>query len=146
MISVVVDTNVLVSGFVRRNTQSPTVLVIDAWRARIFVLVVSEHILDELERTFLEPYFASRLTPEQRTANITLIREEAIITPITSEVHGIATHPEDDLILATAVSAQVDYLVTGDTKLQDLGSYQGVVILSPREFLELLTAERIKKG
>jgi predicted nucleic acid-binding protein len=54
-------------------------------------------------------------------------------------VHNIATHPEDDVILATAVSAKADYLVTGDTKLQHIGMYRGVVILSPRRFLETLT-------
>ncbi len=44
----------------------------------------------------------------------------------------------DDLILATAMSSQADYLVTGDKQLQDLGTYQGVTILSPRAFLDLL--------
>jgi putative PIN family toxin of toxin-antitoxin system len=133
----VLDTNVLASGFVRTNPQSPPVQLIDAWRARLFTLVVSEHILAELERTFAEPYFSTRLTPTQRTADISLISEEATITPITVQVHGIATHSEDDLVLATAVSAKA-YLVTGDRKLQDLGTYQGVTILSPRAFLDLL--------
>jgi predicted nucleic acid-binding protein len=55
----------------------------------------------------------------------------------------VATHPEDDLVLATAVSAHADYLVTGDRKLQRLGSYQGVRILSPREFLAVLAPERL---
>lgn len=138
MITAVLDTNVLASGFVRHNPQSPPVQVIDAWRARLFTLVVSEHILAELSRTFAESYFSSRLTPQQRAANIALITEDATVTPITTEVHGVATHPEDDLILATAISAQADYLVTGDTKLQDLVTYEGVTILSPRAFLALL--------
>jgi predicted nucleic acid-binding protein len=42
------------------------------------------------------------------------------------------------LILATAVSANADYLVTGDRKLRDLGRYANVTILSPRAFVELL--------
>jgi predicted nucleic acid-binding protein len=53
-------------------------------------------------------------------------------------VTGVASHPEDDPILATAVSASADYLVTGDRQLQRLGSYRGVSIVSPREFLDLL--------
>ena len=138
MISAVLDTNVLASGFVRTNPQSPPVQLIDAWRARLFTLVVSEHILAELASTFEEPYFLTRLTPTQRSADISLLREEATLTPITVPVHGIATHPEDDLILATALSEQADYLVTGDTKLQDLGTYHGVRILSPSAFLNLL--------
>jgi predicted nucleic acid-binding protein len=56
-------------------------------------------------------------------------------------VHEVTTHQEDDLILATAVSAKADYLVTGDSKLQQVGTYQGVAILSPRRFLEILMQE-----
>ena len=33
------------------------------------------------------------------------------------------------------------YLVTGDDKLQKLASYQGVTILSPRDFLDVLAAQ-----
>ena len=43
--------------------------------------------------------------------------------PITAHVQGVATHAEDDLVLATAESAQADYLITGDKKLQRLGTY-----------------------
>jgi hypothetical protein len=70
----------------------------------------------------------------------TPFKEGFFPSPITVSVAGTATHPEDDLILATALSVGVDYLVTGDSKLQRLRSYQGVTILSPRAFLEALTA------
>ena len=56
---------------------------------------------------------------------------------ITVEVSGVATHPEDDLVLAAAVSAGADYLVTGDKQLLKLGRYQGATILSPRDFAEV---------
>jgi hypothetical protein len=49
-----------------------------------------------------------------------------------------ATHPEDDLVLAAAVSAAADYLVTGDRQIRRLGSYQGVTIISPSDSLALL--------
>ena len=140
------DTNVLASGFVRTNPQSPPVQLVDAWRAQLFILLVSEHILAELARTFEEPYFSTRLTSTQRTADISLISDEATITPITAQVHGVATHFEDDLVLATAVSAKANYLVTGDTKLQQLGTYEGVTILSPRAFLDMLQTETLEGG
>jgi predicted nucleic acid-binding protein len=53
-------------------------------------------------------------------------------------VQGVASHPEDDLILATAVSAQADYLVTGDRQLLALGEYQGAQIVTPRAFATIL--------
>ena len=107
-------------------------------------MVVSEHIIAEITRTFEQPYFRQRLTPTQRANSLALLREEAIITPLTVELHGVATHQEDDLVLATAISAKADYLVTGDRKLQQLGAYQGVRILSPGAFLELLSSEGLQ--
>ena len=60
---------------------------------------------------------------------------------VTARVSGIATHPEDDVILATAESAQAHYLVTGERKLQRLGAYKEVKILSPSAFLVLRNEE-----
>jgi hypothetical protein len=61
--------------------------------------------------------------------------------PITVEVRKVATHPEDDVVLATALSADAEYLATGDRKLQVLGSYRTVTILPPRAFVDLLNPE-----
>jgi predicted nucleic acid-binding protein len=66
------------------------------------------------------------------------LRSETTLTPITVNVAGVASRPEDDLVLAAAVSAKVDFLVTGDTNLRKVDRFQGVVILTPREFLALL--------
>ena len=63
------------------------------------------------------------------------------MVPLTVQVAGVATHPEDDLILATAVSSGADYLVTGDRRLRAVGAYADVAILSPREFLTLLASD-----
>ncbi len=144
MITAVLDTNVLVSGFAGflQSTSTPGQLL-HRWRNGQFELIVSAHILTELATTFANPYFQQRLTLQQRAAALALVRSEARITPITVAVHGVATHPEDDLMLATAVSGPAEYLITGDKPLQNLGSYQGVTILSPRAFLDILSsAER----
>jgi predicted nucleic acid-binding protein len=53
-------------------------------------------------------------------------------------VQGVASHPEDGLVLATAVSAKADYLVTGDSQLQRLGQFEGEAIVPPRTFLDYL--------
>ena len=139
MSSATVDTNVLASGFVGQAETSAPAAILDAWRARRFTMALSEHILDELAATFEAPYFTQRLTRVQAAANLALLRGRAQIVSLTNDIVGVATHPEDDLVLATAVSAGVDVLVTGDTKLQRLGTVQGVMILSPRQFLDALT-------
>jgi predicted nucleic acid-binding protein len=89
-------------------------------------LVLSDGIFVELPRVLDKPYFARRLTVEQRRNNIELLRQEAVLVPLTATVSGVAPHSEDDLILATAVSARVDYLVTGDRRLRErVPSYEG---------------------
>jgi len=138
VITAVLDTNVLASGFLRSQEDSVVVRIFDAWRNRQFDLVVSQHILQEFARTLASPYFRRRLTAQQVAADLALLQSEAIVAPITVDVHGVATHPEDDLILATAVSAEADYLVTGDLKLQRLEAYQEVTILAPKAFMQLL--------
>jgi uncharacterized protein len=131
---VVLDTNVLVSGLVRSNPASAVVRVWDAWRCGRFELAVSRYLLDEFERTIAQPYFASRIGAERRAAVLDLLRAEAHLVSVTATVRNVATHPEDDLVLALAVSARADYLVTGDAKLQAIRAYKDVRIISAREF------------
>lgn len=138
MINAVPDTNVLASGFTDRR--GPPGQLLRAWLGGVWGLVVSDHILNELERTFQKPYFVQRLTAERIEHNLSLLRSRARRTPITVEVRGVATHPEDDLVLAIAVSDEADYLITGDGLLPQLRSYEAVTITNPRTFLELLTA------
>ena len=63
------------------------------------------------------------------------------MTDLAIEVRGVASHPADDLILATTVSASVDFLVTGDQALLRLKEHRGVTIVTPREFLDILDRE-----
>lgn len=139
MIRAVLDANVLVVAPLTNLT--PPGQIVDAWQADRFELIISPHILSEVERAHRKPYFRARLTATQIDAYQRLLRRRATVIDITAEVVGVATHPEDDLVLATAVSAQADYLVTGDRPLRRAApTYQGVRLLSPADFLVILDA------
>jgi putative PIN family toxin of toxin-antitoxin system len=141
VITAVLDSNVLVSGIVGfLNPASTPGQLLQAWLTGQFDLALSEALLHEVERALTKRYFRARITPAERTEALRQLRRLALITPLTVAVHGATTHPEDALVLATTLSAQADYLVTGDTQLQRLGAYQGVTILSPRAFLARLQA------
>lgn len=142
MISAVLDTNILASGTV--TTSTPPGQILDAWHDGQFELVTSEHIIDELKRTLQKPYFQKYLKVYDVDAFVDLLRNEATVIPITVDIKGIATHSEDDLILATAISAKANYIVTGDGPLlRKIGdSYRGVIILTPSDFLKKLTHRR----
>lgn len=93
MIAVVLDTNVLASGFVGFLKRSSTPgRILHAWRDGRFALVSSAHILTELESTLRDPYFAQRLAAEQIAGAVALLRGETSLTDITARVHGVASH------------------------------------------------------
>jgi uncharacterized protein len=139
VIIAVLDTNVLASGFVGlTNPASVPGELLRRWREKAFTLVVSEHILGELTRVFGYSYFVHRLSSAEIAAAMVGLRTEATIQPATVHVAGVAAHPQDDAVIATALSAQARYLVTGAKPLLTRGPYRGTVFLSPRQFLNVL--------
>ena len=144
MIVAVLNTNVLASGFagLARRDSTPGELL-RRWRAGGFLLVVSDPILQKLARTFRNPYFASRSSATEIEAAMVELRADALLQSLTTHVAGEATHAQDDQILATALSAQAPYLVTGDKPLLVRGHYQWTRLLSPREFLSVLENEAL---
>ena len=140
MIRAVLDTNVLASGTARANPTSAPVRLIDRWLLGKYEVALSQHILNELTRTFARPYFVQRVGATRAAEMLALLRHRALWVHELPSIEGVATHPEDDLILATAVCAGADCLVTGDTQLQRLGRYAGIAILGSAAFLALLDA------
>ena len=47
--------------------------------------------------------------------------------------------PEDDLVLATALTGGASYVVSGDRHLLDLGRFEGVRIVRVEEMLRILS-------
>lgn len=137
---VVLDTTTLASGAVA-PAGGTLATIIDAWQDGRLTVVVSPPILEELTRTLANSYFTRRLGPELVQSYLELVRQTAILAPRTAPIPRVATHPEDDLILATASSVQPVVLISGDRQLQLLGRYQEVTILSPRAFVDQFLAE-----
>lgn len=130
MIRAVLDTNVLASGAVGRPGTT-LARIVDAVGRGSFELVVSEVILIELRRTLANPYYATRIGEATADIYVQFVVRLSSVVKLTVPVHGIATHPEDDPILATAVSGRTDYLVTGDQPLRGLGSIGDIPVISP---------------
>ena len=139
MIRATLDTNVLASGV--SHAASVPGLLLDWWQLNKFDLVLSEAILQELRRTLIRPYFTAGTSPAKRDAVLTSLTAQATLITLRPFPAGVATHPEDDLILATAVQGHAHYLVTGDRQLQLLDAHASVAIVSPRAFLDLLDAD-----
>jgi len=81
VIRAVFDTNVLASGAIAIT--GPVAALIDAWRRGKVQVVVSSHILGELDRALSNAYFAARLGPDTRNAFLTLARTTSTVVSIT---------------------------------------------------------------
>ncbi len=67
------------------------------------------------------------------------LRTRAEVAPGLLVLDAVPDDPKDNHILAAAVETSCEYLVSGDRHLLDLHEFQGIKIVTPREFLALLT-------
>ena len=138
MMRVVLDANVLVSAIL--SPRGTPAQILTAWRAEHFALVISEAILAELGRVFRYPKIARRhrWSEEQLQAFLDDLGHLAILTPGRLTLAVITEDPPDDRYLECAVEGEATYIVSGDRLLLRLGVYQGISILTPQAFLEVL--------
>jgi putative PIN family toxin of toxin-antitoxin system len=134
------DTNVLISYLLVPGGQSPPVVIVQAAFAGAFVLLVTAGILEELTRKVAtKPYLARRIEERDLVEFTSAALAVAEAVPeITDPLPVVVRDRKDDHVLAHAVAARADYLVTGDDDLLALGTYEGVVIVDPARFVLLL--------
>lgn len=135
---VVADTNVVVSGLLWRG---PSRSVLDAARAGAIFLFTSVALLAELEEVLSRDKFAKRiravgLTPRGLTLGYAAL---ASVTKPDSIPAVVLEDPDDDHVLACAVTAHAEVIVSGDNHLRNLTEYEGIKILSAAEFLSRLS-------
>jgi hypothetical protein len=142
MLRVVLDTNVFVSSLLVRSGLPAQAL--DAWRERRYVLALSPAIIAEVQATLRYPRIRRKygFTDEDIRQLVALLECDALLVP--SHVladSAIPQDPSDEIVLACAIEAQADLIVSGDHHLLDLGTYQDVPVLTVRQFLERLSQE-----
>jgi putative PIN family toxin of toxin-antitoxin system len=137
-IKAVLDTNVLVSGLVSQKGSPRQIL--DAWLEGRYTLVLSLYLVDELAHVLTYPRIAERvhLTQEELEAILAALLSQAELVPGELRLPGVTRDPKDDPVVACAVEGQVDYIVSGDQDLLVLGEYEGVQVVTPRRFVEIL--------
>lgn len=140
MIVALLDTNVLASGLAGFARDSTPGEILRRWDRYAFTIVLSEHLRSELSRTLADPWFVPRVANDECQVILTKLLLLPNVDPLPAFRPGVAAHAEDDLVLATAVAANADVLVTGDRALLRLGTYENTAILSPAAFLSILRA------
>lgn len=104
-------------------------------RKRHFDLITCPFILHEFERILANKFSA---TKQEKETALALIAEAArdIVHPSRIPA-GACRDKDDDNVLACAVEAAAEYLVTGDKDLLHMKTFKRIRIITPREF-ELL--------
>ena len=138
----VLDTNVFVSGLM--GVKSTPRRIIDAWLDERFTLVTSLHLVEELAQVLGYGRFAERIRLSRLEVDLILAAMLTRAEVVRGELAlpGVTRDPKDDAVVACAVEGNVDYLVSGDQDLLVLKRYEGVEVITPREFLEFMEEER----
>ena len=128
---VVLDSNVVVAAFASRGLCES-----------IFELCLSEHemvfcadLVDEIARGLREKIgLPARVVAGIRTI---LVEHSTMLDPVPLALN-VCRDPDDVKVLGLAVAAHADCIVTGDRDLLILERWQGIAILSPRSFAEMI--------
>jgi putative PIN family toxin of toxin-antitoxin system len=130
---VVIDSNVLVSFFLRRGS-TPWRVVRDVMECG--QLLVSDDTLAELEevlrRSKFDRYVSRALREQFLTILPTFVTRVAIVERIEA-----CRDPRDDKFLETAVNGRADFLVTGDRALLAMRTFRSIAIVSPSGYLRI---------
>ncbi len=136
---IVADTNTALSGLL---WQGPPRQIIDQARAGAITLHTSLVLLAELAEVIGRGKFTQRI----RRANLSAAaliedyqRLAVLIEPVSLPTPA-SRDPDDDHVLAAALGAQAQLIISGDRDLLDLNTFRGVRILSAREALTLIAS------
>ena len=133
IIRVVLDTNVLISALLFKGELSG---IVGLWQKGKIIPVISKETFDEL-RTVLEYSKFSLSRAEIKS----LIEHDILpffeVVNVSKHVKGTCRDPEDDKFISCAISASVDWIVTGDKDLSDLKKYQSIRIIHASDFIKM---------
>lgn len=129
MLRAVLDVGVLVAALLSRD--GAPALVLDRWRNGDFDLVASPALLGELDRVLARPKFRAYLTEDEAAAYVAALARQAVVVDDPPAEAGLTPDPGDDYLVALALAARADALVSGDSHL-------AAFAVTPRVFLEQL--------
>lgn len=132
---VVVDTNIIVSGYLGGTLEA----VIVAWKSGKFTLVVSAAIIDEYLAVLKRPKFKIEHTEIDDFTALLLDRAEFVI-PV-EEIRAVDKDAADNKFLEAANTGKVNLIVSGDGHLLKLKSFREIPIITAKEFVEHLKNE-----
>ncbi len=131
---VVLDTNIFISALLASKHCR---LVIKTFDAPATTLIISNAMIQELRTSLNKPKLTGLINDADKQKLIAFIRIKAVsINP--KIVENICRDPKDNMVLATAVAAKANIIVTGDKDLLILDPFKRIEIIPPAKFLAKL--------
>jgi len=112
--------------------------VVRGWAQGRFHLVVSTHLLYELQATLSRRTFRKYLTVPVLHQYVMWIADRAQVGPDSTEVPRYTGDPDDDYLVALAIDTEAEVIVTSDGDLHDHRDTIPVAVEDPRTFLDAL--------
>jgi putative PIN family toxin of toxin-antitoxin system len=137
----VTDTNTTVSGLLWQGSPRQ---VFEAARSGRITLFTSPVLLAELEDVLNRPKFALRLARAGVTARSLVLGYASLAFPVEPAAipPAVRDDPDDDAVLAAAVAARAEVVITGDHHLLGLRQYQGIAVVTAAELLTRLSVDQ----
>lgn len=140
MIRVVPDVNVYVSAALKKSGLCRQILncISD------FLPFTSEPILADLSRVmrYDRVRHLHGMTDAEIDDYVQRVRRHFWRTVGRLQIKVVPKDPDDDIIIACALEASADYVVTEDHHLLDLKHYHRIQIVTSKAFLEILDREK----
>jgi putative PIN family toxin of toxin-antitoxin system len=144
MLKVVIDTTVLISAFLRRLQGGVSFDLLQLVEEGSFEFYTSDQILEEVADTLITREHIRRRYQYPDAAVVEFCKDLARLAVIVGEIPEVhvVRDPDDDMVVACALAADADYLVSRDKDLLSLGEYEGIEMIEPEAFLRVLRAQR----
>jgi uncharacterized protein len=136
MLKVVVDTNVFISSFFGGIPRE----IINYWKKGKITLCLSQEVIEE----YIEVLNRLGLKEKNEIHSLTKLFAEgynSIFAAKTPNIEVVEDDPDDNKFIECAVALDSKIIISGDKHLKNLRKYIDIEIMSPKEFIEIMTKE-----
>ena len=135
---VVVDTNVLISAIFWTGKPKQ---ILNKVRREEITFLTSEFILEELRDVLTREDKPFKLSDQEAERVVAGMRNLAVLVKIDSHM-SVCRDENDNRVLECAIDGNADCIITGDSHLLQLGSFQKISIITVSDFLDYFKKDR----
>lgn len=137
----VIDTNVVVSAQLRGSVPRHLLELAHSEEVSLFSRAP---LLDELARVLTEPKFSPRVANSGSDIDDLVLgyAEWVTLVMLALLVESVFRDIDDGQVIATAVAARADAIVSGDADLLFLEDYRNILIITPSLAIDTITRRR----